>query len=183
MIKQLWKRMLAWKASVLTYIRRVIMRCANENQNQSSARKVNRMENHLGLAKNIHYRTHFLFHYVHDDKNYQMTEHWTSHADDVNKGRQFEDDCDGFALTCAELLIEAGVPKDQIKAIICTTETGEGHLVCGLDYGDNTYILENRYRFVYNWKEATRIGYKWHYYMSFDEPGVWNQVTNATTTS
>lgn len=161
------------------FIRAGTTKCAKENQNQNSA-QVNDMDV-LRVAKNIHYKVHGLFTYEFDEKNYQMMEHWTSHAAEVNEGKPFVDDCDGFALTCAELLIEAGVPKENVKAIICHTETGEGHLVCGIDYGNDTYILENRYRFVYKWEEASRIGYRWHYFMTFDNPGVWNKVTNETT--
>lgn len=152
----------------------------------------------LKIAKDIHQKVHKSFIYESDEQNYQMSEHWTSHADDVYKmwhqafadeienpdtEKRFKDDCDGFALTCAELLIVADVPREKVKIIICHTETGEGHLVCALDHENNTYILDNRYRFVYYWEEATRIGYRWDYFMSFDEPGVWKKVDNGTITT
>ena len=100
-----------------------------------------------------------------------MDEHWTSHADEVDAGEDFRDDCDGFALTCAELLIRAGYNKKDVKVIYCTTETAEDHLVCGVDVDDTTYILDNRYAMVYNYK--SKPGYKWKYFMRFDTPGTW----------
>lgn len=130
----------------------------------------------MTLAKQIHAKVFSLFDYVHDIDNYMMEEHWTSHAAAVNEGKRFKDDCDGFAFTCCELLIEAGVPREDILFIICKTETGEGHAVCGLHEGDVTFILENRYRQVYDWE--TRTNYQWMFYMNMDKLGVWHKITN-----
>jgi predicted transglutaminase-like cysteine proteinase len=129
------------------------------------------------IAIAIQSKVFSLFDYVHDIDNYMMMEHWTSHAAAVNEGKRFRDDCDGFAMTCCELLIEAGVPRENILFIICKTETGEGHAVCGVHIDDTTYILENRYREIYDWKN--RQSYQWIYKMNFAEPGVWRKITNA----
>ncbi len=57
------------------------------------------------IADKVHSLVESKFTYIHDDKQYMMSEHWTSHAKEVLNGDDFKDDCDGFANTCAELLI------------------------------------------------------------------------------
>jgi predicted transglutaminase-like cysteine proteinase len=131
----------------------------------------------LELCKETQAKCWGLFNYVHDDKQYMMEEHWTSHADEVNEGKEFTDDCDGFALTCAELLMQAGVPKDKLSAVYCVTETGEGHLVTGVVVGDKTIIMENRFKKVYDWNHNP--GYTWILFMKFSEAGTWRKVENA----
>ena len=126
-------------------------------------------------AENIQKEVWKHFKYVPDIKQYMMEEHWTSHADEVEAGLDFSDDCDGFACTCAELLIRRGFKLEDVGIIYCTTETGEDHLVCGVDIEGITYILENRFRYIYDWKERKR--YTWHYYMKFDNKGMWLKIT------
>ena len=137
----------------------------------------------LKTVKDIHTKVWKHFIYVTDKRNYMKEEHWTSHAKEVEEGKKFKDDCDGFALTCAELLIKAGFAKKDVMAIYCVVETGEAHLVCGVHVDDETYILDNRERSVYNW-EKKKTGpknkrYKWGYFMPFNKPGKWLKVTNT----
>ena len=126
------------------------------------------------IADKVHSLVESKFTYIHDDKQYMMNEHWTSHAEEVLQGDNFKDDCDGFALTCAELLITEGIDKKEVSVIYCETETGEAHLVCGIYSDGKTYILENRYGNVYDWKDKPK--YVWKYFMKFDEPGQWFKV-------
>lgn len=128
---------------------------------------------YLKIGREVHYSVLKLFKYEHDEKQYQQIEHWTSHADAVEKGETFKDDCDGFALTCADLLIRKGVPKDKISIVYCLTEGGGGHLVCGLYTDGTTYILDNRYDKVYPWES---MDYTWKYFMKFDSSGKWYKV-------
>ena len=120
------------------------------------------------------------FHYTSDKKNYDKMEDWRSHAKEVNEGKEFKDDCDGFALTCAELILTGGVDRSRVKIIICKTETGEQHLVCGVDidddpdFGKTTYICDNRQGTVKAWSEMH--GYEWQYFMKMSEPGQWSEV-------
>ena len=126
------------------------------------------------IAKAIHSRVWELFDYEYDIKNYRMNEHWTSHAATVNLGKRFTDDCDGFALTCAELLIEADVPRSRISIVYCHTELQETHLVCGVGTGKTTLILDNRFSRIYNWQNSN---YKWNYYMTFEDIGQWHATS------
>lgn len=122
------------------------------------------------------------FTYVLDKKNYMVSEHWTSHADEVEENKGFKDDCDGFALTSAELLIRDGVSKDDVMVCYVKCETGEAHLVCGCtiqtDKGKKTYILENRYKKAYDWEDRKTgaDAYEWIYFMKFSEPGKWRKI-------
>ena len=131
----------------------------------------------IEVAKSIHRKVWKCFNYVSDERQYNVPEHWTSHAKEVNEGKLFSDDCDGFAFTCCELLIESGVDRSNILFIVCETETGEGHAVCGFTDGETTWILENRYDHVYDWNK--RSGYKWFYFMNFATPGTWHKITNG----
>jgi predicted transglutaminase-like cysteine proteinase len=126
--------------------------------------------------QDIHNKVWRHFNYVHDDKNYGVMEDWRSHAKAVNEGVQFKDDCDGYAFTMVELMIEAGFPRDKVMFIVCETETGEGHAVSGFEVDGITYIAENRFDYVYDWNSKPR--YKWKFFMKFDKPGQWYQVTN-----
>lgn len=127
-----------------------------------------------------HQKVYNLFKYTSDKKNYDKPEDWRSHAKEVNEGKEFKDDCDGFALTCAELILEQGVDRERVMIIICKTEENEQHLVCGIsidndpDYGKTTYICDNRNKTVKAWNEMHN--YTWQYFMKMSEPGQWYQV-------
>jgi len=128
--------------------------------------------------RRLHGKVFRLFNYEFDERNYGIMEHWQSHAQSVNENQEFTDDCDGFAFTCCELLIEQGVPRNDVLFIVCETETGEGHAVCGCTLGEHTYILENRYNRIYDWQHEPVADYQWKFYMRFDKPGQWYQITN-----
>jgi len=126
------------------------------------------------IAKEIHKKVWGLFDYVGDKRNYNKMEDWRSHASSVNEGKRFKDDCDGYALTCCELLIEAGVPREDVKMIVCQVENGGWHAVCGVDAEGTTYILENRYKKMYDYRD--RKDYTFHHFMKFSDPGQWHKV-------
>lgn len=130
------------------------------------------------LIESIHSKVSKLFIYTRDQKNYGKNEDWRSHAKTVNEGKKFKDDCDGFALTCAELILEQNVERENVHIIICQTETGEDHLVCGVDIEDKdkkiTYICDNRKIFVNTMDDM--IGYKWKYFMTMSDLGQWYKV-------
>jgi predicted transglutaminase-like cysteine proteinase len=137
------------------------------------------MMNKLQFIEDLQRKVFSLFDYVHDIDNYMVMEHWESHADLVEQNKRFKDDCDGYAMTVCELLIKNGFDRKDVLFVICETETGEGHAVAGVTIDDETYILENRYRHLYNWRDRTN--YTWNYFMSFDKPGSWKKITNDKT--
>lgn len=128
------------------------------------------------LAKNIHSLAFRKFMYASDLSLYGKAEDWRSHISAVKEGKHFTDDCDGFALTCADLLLDSGALKSDVKLIVCYTETGEGHLVCGLDAEGTTWILDNRCRTIYDFRD--RKDYTWVHFMVLSRPGVWFKVLN-----
>ena len=121
-------------------------------------------------AKTVHWNTLTHFVYVPDKVQHpDRFDHWASHADAVEAGEIFHDDCDGFAMTCAELLVRAGVDKSKVRLAMCYTETGEGHLVCICD----TWMLDNRQRQIKQWD---RVPYEWVSSMKMSEPGIWREA-------
>lgn len=130
----------------------------------------------LDDLKQIHEKVTKLFNYVHDNKNYGVMEDWRSHAESVNESKEFSDDCDGFAFTMVELMLEAGFPPEDVKFIVCETETGEAHAISGCEIDGVTYITENRFSYVWDWN--SKPAYIFKYYMQFDTPGQWFKVTN-----
>jgi len=112
-----------------------------------------------------------LFTYRYDSEQFPgVPDDWRSYADDVELGIPFQDDCDGFALTVAELLIRRSVPADSVSLAICETETSTGHLVCMVD----GLLLDYRRPLFLAWDKAN---YTWYGYMKMSTPGVWKYIT------
>jgi predicted transglutaminase-like cysteine proteinase len=124
------------------------------------------------VAEQIHSKVHALFNYKDDKSSYDVVEDWRSHVDAVERGEEFTDDCDGFAVTCSELLAKAGVPADKISLIFCQTETGGHHLVCGLETDETTLILDNRFPQVWAWDDS----YTWIKRVTADDPKYWKEI-------
>lgn len=101
------------------------------------------------------------FIYTPDDDQFGR-EDWRSHADEIDK--PWRDDCDGFAMTCADLAVEIGIPKERVRVALCSTEVGRrlkpsplaDHAVCLIDTENGTFALDNRQRRVEPWD---RLGY------------------------
>jgi predicted transglutaminase-like cysteine proteinase len=126
--------------------------------------------NEMPLIKAVLREVHRNFLYTFDHDQFEAPEHWTSHADAVERGDVFRDDCDGFAMTCAELLIRKGADPERVRIATCWAETGEYHAVC-VAYGR---LMDNRYRAPHPWDG---VGYKWHKSMRLSEPGEWRDAS------
>jgi predicted transglutaminase-like cysteine proteinase len=87
-----------------------------------------------------------------DDRVTQgVPEHWQSHAEQILNIRNYRalDDCDGYALTAAELLIHKGFDPVDIDLILLEVDRSQGggyHLVCGIDIEDTQWIIDNNFR-------------------------------------
>ena len=111
-----------------------------------------------------------LFIYIPDKEQFsEKWDDWRSYANQVELGQIFKDDCDAFAMTCAELLVRRLIPNGVVRIVICKTETGEGHLVCIAD----GFVLDNRQRAIWNWNQ---IPYTWVSSMKMSEPGIWRSI-------
>jgi len=64
--------------------------------------------------------------------------------------------CDGFALTSAELCVHFGIPADLVRIIYCEMPSIGGHLICAVDdhKTKDTWILDNNERRVISWKHS-----------------------------
>lgn len=93
------------------------------------------------------------FTYKDDLSNHGRKEHWRSVAHAVREGHDWEDDCDGYALTAAQLAVEDyGVPEADVAIVDVKTETGGRHLVCFISGPNETWVIDNRQRSI--WKPA-----------------------------
>jgi predicted transglutaminase-like cysteine proteinase len=108
-----------------------------------------------------------------DEHTVNQIEHWQSHAHRIMEDENYHtaDDCDGFALTSAELLFERGIDRALIRIVYCETSEG-GHLVCAVDDPDEdtTWVLDNNETRVVKWGS---VNYRWISYMSYDNLGNW----------
>ena len=118
------------------------------------------------VATKIHQFLRPRFRWVSDREQYNLAEHWTSHwyALRAKTDHEFADDCDGYACTAADMAIYENVPREKVRLILCETETGERHLVCGI--GD--YVVDNRQRNVHRWND---LPYRWIKYRQLAEVG------------
>ena len=87
------------------------------------------------------------FVYVPDIQQYGVAEDRRSHADAVRAGRKFKDDCDGFALTCRDLMRTAGISAWVVTVEQPKLAGGGDHMFCAfVDPADGlTKTLDNRY--------------------------------------
>lgn len=100
-------------------------------------------------------------------------EKWRSLADAVRAGGEWKDDCDGYALTAAQLAVEDfNVPRENVALGLCQTETNEGHLVCLITEDGVTRVVDNRHP-VWEW---SALPYKWVSAMKLSEPSVWRAI-------
>lgn len=81
--------------------------------------------------------------YMKDTEQYKVEEKWAM------PGRF--GDCEDYALLKRRMLLDAGVSIDKLKLTMAITEMGEYHIVLGVDDGDTTWILDNRYPTVRRW--------------------------------
>jgi len=113
-----------------------------------------------------------LFEYVPDSVQFDRPEHWMSHADAALNGETFAGDCDDYALTCAEVLVERGADPADTAIVYCKTENGTRHLACLY----RSWTLDNRHEWPVDWSQ---IGYEYISAMHLSAPGEWRQmVTN-----
>lgn len=117
-----------------------------------------------------------LFVWTRDREQFGRDEDWRSHIAAYRAGEIVRDDCDGYMMTAADALLDAGADPATLRLVTCTTETGEGHAVCAVDQGGETLILDNRQRAVWTWGEMVQAGYRFDRSMRLSEPGVWREA-------
>lgn len=69
-------------------------------------------------------------------------------------------DCEDYAITKRQLLINAGIPAEELKLCVCRTPDGQGHAVLTVDMDNETYILDNNFKGLKTYSQLKAIGYK-----------------------
>jgi len=122
--------------------------------------------NEMPLIKAVFRQVHNQFVWTADEEVYQVPEHWTGSPDVIEAGEILRDDCDGFAMTCVELLLRHGIEPENCRLATCWTETNEYHAVAVV----HGWLLDNRMRTLRPW---STLPYKWHKSMRLEWPGEW----------
>lgn len=107
---------------------------------------------------------------------FDKPEFWTSWAwkiEEIEKSGKHEvikDDCDGFALTSAALLIKAGLPEAQVNICFCEIPKVGYHMICIANDGVNDWVLCNNY-----FKPVLKsdCDYKLISIMNYEKVGTW----------
>lgn len=113
--------------------------------------------------------------YDHDRVVFKKEEFWKSWAQEIKEGAtNIRDDCDGYALTFAELLVENGISPEHIAITFCILQ-GEGHLVCEVFDMEQQewFILDNNVARPEPKHKYQSLGVKWISCMYLNNPGVW----------
>lgn len=93
--------------------------------------------------------------YIDDIDQYGVEEYWEI---------SLHGDCEDYALWCRQELKKHGIESDLV---LCKTEQGEWHLVCGVE----GWILDNRYRRV---RRRDDMRYEW---VALGQPdGTWRLI-------
>lgn len=129
--------------------------------------------NHLEA---LHHKLYFAFTYIKDIHQWGLSEDWRSLYQNFLETGAFMDDCDGFAFTAAEALVASGhASAGEVFVFRCMTEEPSGtnfnHMVCGVNVGLNTYILDNRCQQLQLMSEMTE--YSFYDFMAYDDKGSW----------
>ena len=109
---------------------------------------------------------------VHD-----RVEHWMSHAKQIMNIPSYHayDDCDGYALTSAELAVVRGIPDEDIALLLCEVPGHGFHLVCELkDLKGAPWIICNNFLKP---QRKHRVDYKWVSRMRLSNKGTWEHDT------
>jgi len=102
------------------------------------------------------------FSYASDMAQYGVAEKWRNMAKLVRAKQAWQEDCDGYALSAACLAVEDfKYPEEKVWLVACTAESGVGHLVCFISDDKLTWVVDNRQRGIWSYKQLEGLGYTW----------------------
>ena len=101
-------------------------------------------------------------HYKSDKKHYGVSDYWTFPEDNIG-------DCEDYAVAKRAELRTIGV---EGHFATCWTETGGYHAVLVIDTDRGSFVLDNRYNSVKNFRD---LPYKWH--RTEGEDGKWYAIS------
>ncbi|KQT80939.1 hypothetical protein ASG54_05645 [Aureimonas sp. Leaf460] len=82
-------------------------------------------------------------------------------------------DCEDFALTKRQALLEAGLPSSALRIAVATTSTGEGHAVLVVKTEAGDFVLDNRIGRVLPWHQTDLRFIK---ITSAENPRLWRRL-------
>ena len=120
------------------------------------------MTNSYDFAESIHQKVNSDTTYRTDLYQYGVPEFWTVAG-------KFGD-CEDYALSKRNALLNAGWSKDKLGLCVCYTASNEGHCVLWVGTDKGSFILDNNYDFPV---KPSELPYKWESILC---DGVWRQL-------
>ena len=105
---------------------------------------------------------------------------WEDHSAEVEDGKIFRDDCDGYAWTAGRLIQKRNICADEkVRIALCCTSYGQAagkkydHIIVLVEIEGVDWAIDNRNRRV---TEADSLGYTFYSTMRLSEEGVWRSA-------
>jgi len=115
-----------------------------------------------------------LFTYVGDFDQFQTSEDFRSYKEMVNNNLRFKDDCDGFAITCGDIINDLQIlNSSDISVGVCNIHGSNdrpNHAVCLVYLPTKTVALDHLAYEVTDVRDLTY--YYWFYDIPFNNTGV-----------
>lgn len=136
----------------------------------------------IDIAAQVHAAAVGRLNYASDRDTAGVPDDWRSHAQALlaDPSVRYRDDCDGSAITAAELALAAGLPADQVRIVMVDTQARGSadvidHMVCTLGpAGTNPWVIDNCH--PTGPVRASHLRYTWGAGMRASEPGVWRRT-------
>lgn len=116
--------------------------------------------------------------YVPDRQTQGVPEHWQSHASRILESKLYmaKDDCDGFALTAAELLAIRGFDRSRLVLEFCQAVPDEYHLALTVRDPTGDWLIDNNYKMPVR---VRHTNYSWHKMMRLSDLGNWKDYADG----
>lgn len=136
----------------------------------------------IDIARQVHAAAVGRLDYTSDRDTLGVADDWCSHAKALldDPAIRYRDDCDGAAITAAELALHAGLPADLVRIVLVDTQArGQvdviDHMVCALGpAGSTPWVIDNCH--PEGPVRAAQLPYTWGAGMRASEPGIWRQT-------
>lgn len=83
-------------------------------------------------------------------------------------------DCEDYALSKYQLLLEAGLAVSDLRFAVAFTELNEYHAVLLVETDQGTIVLDNRFDQTMSFQSMADIGYRWIAAQKRGSPTVWS---------
>lgn len=136
----------------------------------------------IDIARQAHAAAVGRLDYASDRDAVGVADDWRSHAQALlaDPTARYRDDCDGSAITAAELALNAGLPADQVRIVLVDTQARGrpdmiDHMICALGpAGVDPWVIDNCH--PEGPVRASQLPYTWGAGMRASEPGTWRRT-------